>query len=223
MEKLSSEFNALYQSYHFEKNRRRRFDFKIQIVQLANVTLARSLPKIVGTGNLYVFRTKLGFDLEDIRQECLIILLRTLDHFQYSRGKSFYNFFFFNIRRRIYQLFKRSNRKKRIILITQTDLFSENSTDDEELGIDLLLDKIALEKGPFLNRLNPKLYSELKDCKDFVISKYPSRQRRVLSQFFDIESGPYTLTSLALKHRFSKVHVRKLVDQTRNQILTCSK
>jgi len=177
---FKEKFNDLTFIYFNSQDRVTREKAKTEMLSMIDSTIERALPYLVDKWKLEFIKNVSCIDLPDVKQECLIIFLKTLDSFDPSRGLSLYKYFKFNIRRMIQQLYFSSKRKKR----GRYKVFSEFVNEEEncEMPIELFLNsRIDGKENEYTMMIRD---IENSDIKQIILKKTKGIENRVAELLF---------------------------------------
>jgi len=229
---LKDEINRIVSEYYSCASKLQRQSYKNQISKLVSQSLNKSLPYIAGYYNMKVFRSYLCFEKEDVVQECLIILLKSIEKFDIKRNQNFYGFYYSNVMRKIYQLYDVSKRKRRAISVSITSktnedvdpsIFSSINFVDLSKEIEKLDEKIEplelIQRSYHQimvndkNSLTDEIDKEYK--KEFIISRCSERERSIVKEILENNKS---ITEIAKEINISKAAVSQAVKRITNRV-----
>jgi DNA-directed RNA polymerase specialized sigma24 family protein len=217
---LGQVYNDLAEKYYSAKNNTERRKIRDQIVGLADTTLSRTLPYIVGQKNLQAVRSRMSMYEDDLRQEFLIVLLDTLSSYQNGKGKSFYNYFYFNIRRKIYNFVKRCDAKKRATYVRMDELYGNNEDDRNQVTLDIVF---TPEGAQYKDEVNVTIESPRDEAntnlmKELVLKHSVGFEKVVMNDVLYSTTKCSSLSSIARKHHVSVPTISNAINRVKAKV-----
>ena len=183
--KVKEQINDLAHQFFSAKGTAAKNDTEDKLITAVDQSLKHSLLRVIGRGNSYVFRSKLSYDEDDVRQESLLVLMDSLRLFKDDKGKDFYNFFYFNLRRRMHQLFCHSNSKKYAVYCTSQELNGQGISVDDEVVVDITISRSNDSSNDIVISITSGISEILeKDAKEAVLKLCNEKERQVVDSMF---------------------------------------
>lgn len=126
--------------------------YKTAIVEKVNSNMNKVLYSVLDISKLRFIKNTIAFDTDDIKQELLIILLRSIDKYDDKYETSFYTYYINNIKKRIKQLLSFVSAKKRKF---NSMIFLDNIIQDDSINLlETITDKRAINKDEILTKID---------------------------------------------------------------------
>jgi DNA-directed RNA polymerase specialized sigma24 family protein len=217
---IGKSYNELAVKYYSSRSIKEKKEIKNKLIKLADTTLKRSLTYIVDQNTLYILKNKMSIYEDDLRQECLIILLNTLDSYEEDRGKSFYNYFYFNVKRRANQLLRQSNAKKRSMHVRLDELYGQSDDDEASFTLDI----VFTPEGPeYKDEVNVSIQSPRENVntnimKEFVLKNSVGFEKEVMNDVLYSNTECISLSSLARRHHVSVPTISNTINKVKGKV-----
>ena len=155
---------------------------KNSMINMVDKTIAYALPRLVDQYKLDYIRNVLCLDIIDMKQECMIILLNSMQTYSSHKGIPLYKYFVFNIRRRVQKLVFTCKMKKRAPSKNFSSYTSGSEDNDNQMPIELLLSsRIDGAENQYDIMIKNIVSSDLKEV---IIKMMNSIEKDVVDHFF---------------------------------------